>query len=183
MERYLRVHLLGPGPRLMKKEFTGPRSHKGWETLPYRSFLGSFWLFHHEHLATPISYEIIHRFSYDYQAFRLRYREGRLLSCSVSRTVWKETFATSHLVPWKNRGIRSARLGTESRRTVGAHEQRTISIELQVVEASGNAMAHAQKPDFVFRRNGRVHLNRPRAGGGGRVSSVDYWQPSCADQR
>ena len=26
MERYLRVNLLGPGPRLMKK-FTGPRSH------------------------------------------------------------------------------------------------------------------------------------------------------------
>jgi hypothetical protein len=23
-------------------------------------------------------------------------------------------------------------------------------------------MAHAQKPDFVFRRNGRVHLNRRR---------------------
>ena len=28
MERYLRVNLLGPGPRRMKKEFTGPRSHK-----------------------------------------------------------------------------------------------------------------------------------------------------------
>jgi len=28
MERYLRVNL-GPGPRLMKKEFTGLRSHKG----------------------------------------------------------------------------------------------------------------------------------------------------------
>jgi len=28
MERYLRVNLLGQGPRLMKKEFTGPRSHK-----------------------------------------------------------------------------------------------------------------------------------------------------------
>ena len=27
-------------------------------------------------------------------------------------------------------------------------------------------MAHAQKPDFVFRRNERAHLNRP--GGGGR---------------
>ena len=27
-----------------------------------------------------------------------------------------------------------------------------------------NVMAHAQKPDFVFRRNGRVHLNR-RVGG------------------
>jgi hypothetical protein len=25
--------LLGPGPRLIKKEFTGPKSHKGWETL------------------------------------------------------------------------------------------------------------------------------------------------------
>jgi hypothetical protein len=24
-----------------------------------------------------------------------------------------------------------------------------------------NVMAHVQKPDFVFRRNGRVHLNRP----------------------
>ena len=23
-----------------------------------------------------------------------------------------------------------------------------------------NVMAHAQKPDFVYRRNGRVHLNR-----------------------
>ena len=29
MERYLRVNLLGPGPGLMKKEFTGPQSHKG----------------------------------------------------------------------------------------------------------------------------------------------------------
>jgi hypothetical protein len=29
-----------------------------------------------------------------------------------------------------------------------------------VVEASWNVMTHAQKPDFVFRRNGRVHLNR-----------------------
>ena len=26
-------------------------------------------------------------------------------------------------------------------------------------EASLNVMAHAQKSDFVFRRNGRVHLN------------------------
>jgi len=26
---------LGPGPRLIKQEFTGPRSHKGWETLRY----------------------------------------------------------------------------------------------------------------------------------------------------
>jgi len=32
MERYLRVNQLGPGPRLLKKEFTGPRPHKGSET-------------------------------------------------------------------------------------------------------------------------------------------------------
>jgi len=30
---------------------------------------------------------------------------------------------------------------------------------INVVEASGNVMAHAQKPDFVFWRNRRVHLN------------------------
>ena len=29
LERYLPVNLLGPGPRLIKKEFTGPRSHNG----------------------------------------------------------------------------------------------------------------------------------------------------------
>jgi len=29
-----------------------------------------------------------------------------------------------------------------------------------LVEANWNVMAHAQKPDFVFRRKGRVHLNR-----------------------
>ena len=28
-----------------------------------------------------------------------------------------------------------------------------------MLEASWNVMAHAQKPDFVFRRNGLVHLN------------------------
>jgi len=29
-----------------------------------------------------------------------------------------------------------------------------------VVDCVWNVMAHAKKPDFVFRRNGRVHLNR-----------------------
>jgi len=28
LEKYLRVNLLGPGPRLIKKEFTGSRSHR-----------------------------------------------------------------------------------------------------------------------------------------------------------
>ena len=34
------------------------------------------------------------------------------------------------------------------------------SVVCLVVEAGWNVMAHAQKPEFVFRRNGRVHLNR-----------------------
>jgi len=37
LERYLRVNLLGPSPRLIKKVFTGLRSHKSWETLLYNS--------------------------------------------------------------------------------------------------------------------------------------------------
>ena len=38
-----------------------------------------------------------------------------------------------------------------------------------LVDCVWNVMAHAKKPDFVFRRNGRVHLNWPVG-----VSSVDY---------
>jgi len=45
------------------------------------------------------------------------------------------------------------------------------------VDCVWNLMAHAQKPDFVFRRNGRVHLNRRWASAqsttgsrGGRIS-------------
>jgi len=33
MEMYLRVNMLGPDPRLMKKEFTRSWSHKIWETI------------------------------------------------------------------------------------------------------------------------------------------------------
>ena len=46
------------------------------------------------------------------------------------------------------------------------------------LEVSWNVMAHAQKPVFFFRLNGRVHLYRR-----GCVSSVDCWQPGCAYQR
>ena len=34
------------------------------------------------------------------------------------------------------------------------------SLSTSVVDCVWNVMAHAQKPDFVFRRKGRVHLNR-----------------------
>ena len=36
----------------------------------------------------------------------------------------------------------------------------TMTTKATVVEASWNVMAHVQNPDFVFRRNGQVHLNR-----------------------
>ena len=49
-------------------------------------------------------------------------------------------------------------------------------IESVVLEGSWNVMAHAQKPDFVFRRNGRVHLNRP----GGRQFSRLLTAEVCA---
>jgi len=35
LERFLGVNMLGLGPRLMKKEFTGQQSHKGWERVAY----------------------------------------------------------------------------------------------------------------------------------------------------
>ena len=40
----------------------------------------------------------------------------------------------------------------------------TSSETFLILGASRNVMAHAQKPDFVFRRNGRVHLNLRRGG-------------------
>ena len=46
------------------------------------------------------------------------------------------------------------------------------------VDLTRNVMAHAQKPESGFLRNGRVHLNRR-----GEVSSFDCWQPRCAHQR
>jgi hypothetical protein len=42
-----------------------------------------------------------------------------------------------------------------------------------------NVMAHAQKPDFVFRLNGKRTSLFKSAGG---VGSVDYWQASCTHQ-
>jgi hypothetical protein len=51
------------------------------------------------------------------------------------------------------------------------------AISYQFLECSWNVMAHAQKPDFAFRRNGRVHLNRWWC----RFNWL--WQPRCAHQR
>jgi hypothetical protein len=45
------------------------------------------------------------------------------------------------------------------RSCVGGHNTPCIFFQ-GVVDCVWNVMAHAQKPDFVFRRNGPVHLNR-----------------------
>ena len=48
-------------------------------------------------------------------------------------------------------------------RTTDSHLKRIISTSCcihTVVEQKRNVMAHAQKPDLVFQRNGRVHLYR-----------------------
>jgi hypothetical protein len=36
----------------------------------------------------------------------------------------------------------------------------SVPVDKNFLHCVWNVMAHAQKPDFVFRRNGRVHLNR-----------------------
>jgi len=46
--------------------------------------------------------------------------------------------------------------------------------KLPTVQASWNVMAHAQKPDFIFRRNGRVHLKR-RGRQFSRLLAADVW--------
>jgi hypothetical protein len=44
----------------------------------------------------------------------------------------------------------------------------------QTVDCVWNVMAHAQKPDFVFQRNGRVHLNR-RGRQFSRLLAAEVW--------
>ena len=41
-----------------------------------------------------------------------------------------------------------------------APQKTSFKTGFQVLDCVWNVMAHAQKADFVFRRNGRVHLNR-----------------------
>jgi len=55
--------------------------------------------------------------------------------------------------------------------------QRT-SYKVDGIEASWNVTAHAQKPDFVFRRNGRVYLNRPGGGQFSRLLAADVCAPA-----
>jgi hypothetical protein len=57
--------------------------------------------------------------------------------------------------PWAWR--RAACLGDATEETATAS---ALELGEQVVKASWTVMAHVQKTEFFFRRNGRVHLNR-----------------------
>ena len=59
----------------------------------------------------------------------------------------------------KNKSIFNI-VGPPSRPRSSSNLYWLLPAPLLLVEASWNVMAHAHKPDFVFRRNGRVHLNR-----------------------
>jgi len=45
-------------------------------------------------------------------------------------------------------------------RSIIVQEHTSPPCQKNKLEASFNVMAHAQEPEFVFRRNGRTHLNR-----------------------
>ena len=69
----------------------------------------------------------------------------------------------------KNRRSSDARKQKRSSRDTDKN-WRCLFLPGTVVEYVWNVMAHAQKPDLVFRRNGRVHLNW--RGGGRSVQST-----------
>ena len=52
------------------------------------------------------------------------------------------------------------RTGTRSHPTSYSVDTWESTIPTAVLDCVWNVMAHAQNPDFVFRRKGRVHLNR-----------------------
>jgi len=80
------------------------------------------------------------------------YRYSTYISCEIIHQV--NLFIGRSA--WDNRLVTGVD-GSNLRFTV---EQVMNTIVHFLVEASWNVMVHAQKTDFVFRRNGRVHLNQ-----------------------
>jgi len=78
----------------------------------------------------------------------VRHYEGRR---SITEQIWRDLWWTK----WHGRGLCAIASVFPS----GPFHQCSTLVSVHV-EASWNVMAHVQKPDFVFRWNGRVHLNR-----------------------
>ena len=89
---------------------------------------------------------------------------------------WNSAWTLCELVVWRTRGFQvvfsirfpamnvhisvSLQISSFIDGTLGYESLRSVKGRTAVVDCVWNVMAHARKPDFVFRRNGRVHLNR-----------------------
>jgi hypothetical protein len=90
-------------------------------------------------------------------------RKRRILFSFLGLMVTPSHFQSSLLPPfvWKGwtdglKGIQGSKL--EEATVVSKGKSKAI-VSVVSVDCVWNVMEHAQKPDFVFRRNGRVHLN------------------------
>ena len=94
------------------------------------------------------------------------------VSCRGAKMTTKINYVWYNLLDWAEEKTWSCKIswplgfdyGTRNIRHSTTTES-TDSTDLHMihklaVDCVWNVMAHAQKPDFVFRRNGRVHLNR-----------------------
>ena len=70
----------------------------------------------------------------------------------------------------------SAVSGQGSAGISATHRQAQWTLNIIQLETRWNVMAHAQKPDFVFRAK---RTSRFKSAGRG-VSTVEYWRPRCA---
>ena len=75
---------------------------------------------------------------------------------------WQSLFAILRTRLKNDQSFRLRQLSVLMRWKYNMAEQDISTQPHFVVEHVWNVMAHPQKPDFVFRRNGRVHLNRPQ---------------------
>ena len=80
---------------------------------------------------------------------------GVVLTCRVN---WLDgqTINLCRILTWKRETLVAILNGSFS---ITVHVQPSVQLRHKIsVECVQNVMAHAQKPDFVFRRNGRVNL-------------------------
>jgi hypothetical protein len=88
----------------------------------------------------------------------------------------------------RNRGAKSIVKNHQNFHSWSGENQKSTNA-LNMVDCVWNVMANAQKPDFVFRRKERVHLNRWGGGGpfsrllaaGGWASAVGMLDTPCSE--
>ena len=85
--------------------------------------------------------------------FRMLLGPPSLVVCGFRGLLWLQQGG-------RNRQLASACCLSADRRTRQSVLERNIVQTTSLVEHGWNVMAHAQKPDFFFQGNGRVHLNR-----------------------